>query len=123
MAFLASLGLLAGCSAADGSALSPKEFLTQSSEDETAVVLDVRTPGEYASGHIEGAVLLDFRDGQAFDEGIDALDKSKTYYIYCHSGNRSGRAAAEMKARGLKVVELQGGMIAWALSGLPTVTD
>lgn len=120
-ALLAAMGLQAGCSSPDGSLLTPADFQTAYQGDPRAVVLDVRTPDEYISGHIEGAELLDFNSGAAFQKGISALDKDKTYYIYCHSGNRSGQAACYMKSQGLNVVELQGGIMAWSMAGMPLV--
>ena len=121
LAFLASMGLIAGCSTSDGSKLGPKEFQSGYQQDATAYVIDVRTPGEYASGHIEGAVLLDVTDSRTFEQNIATLDKNMTYYIYCRSGHRSSQAARMMKAAGLKVVELQGGMNAWGMAGMPVV--
>ena len=120
-AFLTALGLPAGRSSSGAPLLRPEDFRTAYQRDSNAILLDVRTPGEYASGHIEGARLLDFNSGDAFQKGISLLDKEKTYYLYCHSGNRSGQAARCMKARGLNVVELQGGILAWSLVGLPLV--
>ena len=121
LAFLAAMGLVAGCSASDGSKLGPQEFQAGYQTDTTAYVLDVRTPGEYASGHIEGAVLLDVSDRPSFEAALAVLPKDKTYYIYCRSGHRSSQAAGMMKEAGLKVVELQGGMNAWGMAGMPVV--
>lgn len=119
---LAAAGLISGCSSSDGSALSPKDFQSgYQSDPESSYLLDVRTPEEYASGHIEGATLLDFNNQEIFSKGIADLNKDKTYYIYCHSGNRSHRAAGMMKENGLKVIELQGGIVAWAMYGMPVV--
>lgn len=120
-ALLTAMGLQAGCASSDGSLLTPKDFQAAYQNDPDSYLLDVRTPGEYVSGHIEGAGLLDFNSGAAFQKGISALDKDKTYYIYCHSGNRSGQAARYMKSQGLNVVELQGGIMAWSMAGMPLV--
>lgn len=78
-----------------------------------AVVLDVRTPAEIAQGKIEGAIELDFYS-RDFAQKVAALDKSKTYLVYCRSGNRSGQACSSMQQQGFtKLYNLQGGMIAW----------
>lgn len=69
------------------------------------VVLDVRTPAEFATGHLQGAKNLDFR-GADFAQQVAQLDTSKTYMIYCASGNRSGQASRLMKEKGLpKIVD------------------
>ena len=98
----------------DKSTVLPVEEYTQNlTTDTTAYLIDVRTPEEYAEGHIEGAVLMNVMDEQAFLAGIDTLDTSHTYYIYCRSGRRSQKASGLMSERGLKVVDLQGGYNAW----------
>jgi rhodanese-related sulfurtransferase len=71
-------------------------------------VVDVRTPSEYAAGHIAGAINVDVESG-AFSDAIAGLDKSKTYLVYCHSGRRSGIASEQMRAAGFTV--LDGGAI------------
>ena len=97
-----------------GSTVLPVEEYAQNlNTDTTAFLIDVRTPEEYAEGHIEGAVLMNVKDEQAFIAGIDTLDASHTYYIYCRSGRRSQKASGLMSERGLKVVDLQGGYNAW----------
>lgn len=77
------------------------------------VLLDVRTPEETAEGMIEGAGQLDF-EAANFEAEVDKLDKSKTYLIYCRSGNRSGQACELMAEKGFKsLYNLKGGYIAW----------
>ncbi|MEE0870272.1 MAG: rhodanese-like domain-containing protein [Bacteroidaceae bacterium] len=97
-----------------GSTVLPvEEYAQKLNADTTAYLIDVRTPEEYAEGHIEGAVLMNVMDEQTFLAGIDTLDASHTYYIYCRSGRRSQKASGLMGERGLKVVDLQGGYNAW----------
>jgi len=86
------------------------------------VVLDVRTPEEFAEGHIEGATMLDFyRDD--FGEQLAQLDPDVPYVVYCRSGNRSGETRAMMVELGFTDVEdVEGGILAWAGAGLPIVT-
>ena len=64
-----------------------------------AIILDVRTPEEFAAGHLDGAVLVDIKDS-SFDAKIAALDPSVPYVVYCRSGNRSAQAVERMKAVG-----------------------
>jgi rhodanese-related sulfurtransferase len=82
-------------------------------QQESAVLLDVRTPEEYKAGHLKNAVLLDYNGG-VFDTSFQKLDKEKTYLIYCRSGKRSDNAATKMKQAGFKkIYQLNGGITAW----------
>lgn len=83
------------------------------------VVLDVRTPEEYAGGRIADSVNIDFYDAD-FASQLDALDKETPYFVYCRSGNRSGQTIDIMRDLGFaEVYELDGGIGAWAAAGLP----
>ncbi|MBG6058149.1 phage shock protein E [Cryobacterium sp. MP_M5] len=87
-----------------------------------AVVIDVRTPGEYAAGHLDGAVNIDVQSPD-FDSRIGALPTSGNYVVYCHSGNRSAAAAARLGELGYAHVTDAGAMSAAAGStGLAIVT-
>lgn len=82
-------------------------------------VLDVRTPEEYAEGHVEGATLIDFYEPD-FADRIGELDPDATYVVYCRSGNRSGQATALMAQQGFTSVnDVDGGVLAWQAAGLP----
>jgi len=84
-----------------------------------ATLLDVRTPEEYASGHIAGAVNIDVKD-PLFEDRISSLTRATTYAVYCASGVRSGNAAKIMKEKGFSsVVTLDGGMKMWKQKDLP----
>lgn len=84
-------------------------------------IIDVRTPEEYATGHIENAMILDYYEDNFKDE-LDKLDKDKTYLIYCRSGTRSGKSLDIMRELGFgEVYNMLGGMIQWGSDGLPTV--
>ncbi len=86
------------------------------------VVLDVRTPEEFAEGHLEGAVLVDFYDAD-FAEQLAALDTEAPYLVYCRSGNRSGQALDVMEQLGFaSAVDVDGGIVAWTDAGLPVTT-
>lgn len=87
------------------------------------VVLDVRTPEEFAEGHLEGALLIDFYEAD-FAERLEGLDPTVPYLLYCRSGNRSGQTAEMMKQLGFAdVVDVDGGINAWNAAGLATVTN
>jgi len=64
-----------------------------------SIILDVRTPEEFAAGHLDGAILVDIKD-PSFDTKLAALDPSVSYVVYCRSGNRSAQAVERMKAAG-----------------------
>jgi len=86
------------------------------------VILDVRTPEEFAEGHIEGAVLLDFYREDFADE-LASFDPDVPYVLYCRSGNRSSGARAIMSELGFRSVEdVDGGIVGWQQAGLPVVT-
>jgi rhodanese-related sulfurtransferase len=84
-------------------------------------VIDVRTPDEFATGHIEGAVNIDL-EGGGFSAAIAALDPTKPYIVYCHSGRRAAIAAATMVSAGFTGVRDMGGIADWQAAGLPIVT-
>lgn len=85
------------------------------------VIIDIRTPGEFAAGHLEGAELIDFYQPD-FADRVAALDRDTPYVIYCRSGNRSGQARALFDELGFAdVVDVDGGIAAWQQAGLPLV--
>jgi len=85
------------------------------------VVIDVRTPGEFADGHIDGAINIDFKNAN-FATEIAKLDGSQDYLIHCRSGNRSRRSLAVFKDADFShIIHMDGGMIGWNKAGLPTV--
>ena len=85
------------------------------------VVLDVRSAGEFASGHIQNAINIDV-EAANFDTKIAKLDKTVEYAVYCHSGRRSGIAADKMAKAGFeKITNLNGGIGAWQAAGYPLV--
>ncbi len=84
------------------------------------VVVDVRTPAEYAGGHLDGAINIDLQSAQ-FDAAISELDPDDEYVVYCQSGNRSAQAAAAMEAAGLDVQDAGGISEAEQATGLPVV--
>lgn len=102
------------------STVSATEFhgkLTSSAKD--AQLVDVRTPGEYADGHLKGAINIDI-NGDDFEHQLAALNKEVPVFVYCRSGGRSTRAASKMESMGFKkVYNMDGGITAWSASGKP----
>lgn len=120
ISMLAVFGLCISCTAQDNiKTITPTEFAQEIMADTTAIVLDVRTDAEYAEGHLANAMLLDYLQSETFDKGIQCLDKSKTYYVYCRRGRRSHEAAVKMQAQGLKAIDMKGGITAWNEAKLP----
>ena len=94
--------------------LTQEEWQEQLSEDNNAVILDVRTDTEIADGIIPHAIHIDIYKGQEFIDKIESLDKSKNYYVYCRSGNRSGQACRIMEELGFEhTYNLEGGILEW----------
>ena len=94
--------------------LTQKEWQTRMQSDNEAIILDVRTEAELAAGFIPGAVHIDIYRGYEFLEQIKALDREKTYLVYCRVGGRSGQACNIMQQLGFKYTyNLLGGMEQW----------
>ena len=115
-------GLTGGCIASD-TAIAPSLAYALIQENESNpdfVILDVRTPEEYAAEHIAESVLLDFY-ADDFEDELDELDKSKTYLVYCRSGNRSSKSMPIMEDLGfIKIYDMGGGINQWKAEGYPT---
>jgi rhodanese-related sulfurtransferase len=93
------------------SLISPQELKDKIGGD--IQLIDVRTPQEFAEGYIKGAKLIDYMSSDFMDK-MSKLDKSKDLYIYCRSGNRSGKAAKKLESMGFtKVYDLKGGILNW----------
>jgi len=90
--------------------ISPKDLNAKLGDIQ---LIDVRTPEEYTGGYIEGAININFFDSD-FNDQMAKLNKDKELYIYCRSGNRSGKAAKRLKDQGFtKIYDLQGGVLNW----------
>lgn len=87
-----------------------------------AVIIDVRTPEEYAEGHLEGAINVNLQSG-SFDQEIAEQPLDGAYVVYCRSGNRSAQAASIMTELGFTDVTDAGGITeASSATGIPIVT-
>ena len=113
--FLLSIATLTGCAQED-----KKDILDVANYKEVVVgkdvqLVDVRTPQEYQAGYIDDAINIDFMNQETFKEAFEKLDKTKTLYIYCRSGNRSQKSVPLLKAMGFKeIYDLKGGYNAWS---------
>jgi len=94
--------------------LSQAEWTAAVENDEQAQILDVRTYEEYQSGIIPNAKNLDIMETEDFMNALQTLDKNGHYYLYCHSGGRSGQACQIMTEMGFEnTYNLQGGILLW----------
>lgn len=92
----------------------------QSIQSKDVQVFDVRTAGEFTTGHLHNALQADYTQKEEFLERVQYLDKQQTVYLYCLSGGRSAAAAKWMRDNGFReVIELKGGINAWKQAGLP----
>lgn len=114
MSFFSSFYTTSAQSSDAISVLNKTQF-AQAIQGEDTILIDVRTPEEYAEGAIKGSVNIDFFNQQAFIKQISSLDKNKPVYLYCRSGNRSMKAARQLVSLGFeKVYDLAGGYMAWS---------
>ncbi len=94
--------------------LDQEEWVSLMDKTSNAVLLDVRTEEEYEEGHIKGAKLIDLRQPQEFMDEIEALDKSKSYFVYCRSGRRSTQACLLLDQQNVAATyNLKGGILEW----------
>ena len=99
------------------------QLIQDNADNPDFVILDVRTPGEFAGGHIESAVNIDFY-ADSFKTDLNRLDKNKTYLIYCRSGNRSGKTLTMMRELKFRnVYEMKDGIKQWKKESLPIVNE
>ena len=97
-------------------------LIAEKSADPLFVILDVRTPDEFAESRIQGALNIDIKAPE-FKERAGKLDKNGTYLVYCRRGVRSGMAMSLMKELGFKqVYNLAGGIMKWQEEKLPLET-
>ncbi len=101
------------------STLPVSEFAEKIKAYPDALVIDVRTPGEFAKGHIPNAKNIDW-NGDRFTQQIAILDKTMPVFVYCLAGSRSADAMRKMRTDGFtQLYELKGGILKWRAAGLP----
>jgi phage shock protein E len=94
-------------------------LIQEKSDDPNFKILDVRTPDEYNSGHIESAINIDF-NSDTFKDILSKLDKSGEFLVYCRSGSRSSGAVKAMEdMKFTTIYHLSGGIIEWSAEALP----
>lgn len=103
--------------------VSPSQFENLIQTAKNLVLLDVRTPEEYAQGHIPGAINIDGQNLGFVNRVTSRIPRDKEIALYCRSGHRSIDAANKLIALGYRVTDLAGGILAWQEAGLPVTND
>jgi rhodanese-related sulfurtransferase len=101
------------------SQVEPAQVQSMTAQSPKPFLLDVRTPGEYQQGHIQGAELIPLNELPA---KMARLPKGREIICICESGSRSSAAARQLNAQGYKVSNMRGGMGRWVRAGLPVKT-
>ncbi|MBL7815032.1 MAG: rhodanese-like domain-containing protein [Saprospiraceae bacterium] len=96
------------------------DFQKKLAANPSASLIDVRTPQEFATGHLHNATLMNLYDAD-FKTKINALDKTKPVFVYCAVGGRSANVMEMLKSSGFNAVyHMMGGIVEWSAAGLPT---
>jgi thioredoxin 1 len=99
--------------------LDPQNFNKKLSESKAPILVDVRTPGEFAQGHLANAILIDIKSDD-FKSRVAKLDKTKPVFVYCKAGSRSSSAVEVFTDLGFKeIYDLSGGINAWQSANMP----
>jgi len=103
--------------------IDPKTFSEKITATPNAQIIDVRTPQEFASGHLDNAVNIDWL-GDNFLANAEKLDKTKPVFVYCKTSNRSPQAAKKLEELGFTTIyNMQGGLLKWDAEGFSKPTD
>ncbi len=98
-----------------------QELIHKHTPDATFVIMDVRTPEEFAEGHLSGAMNVNVM-APDFERQLGALDRGKTYLVYCRTGNRSAKAIQVMERLGFRsVYHMFEGIVGWQKRAFPLV--
>lgn len=109
--------LLGACAENDRiESVDAKTFEIAITQGEVQLV-DVRTPAEYAEGHIDAAININMQDADFVTKANELLNKEEVVYVYCRSGGRSMKAALMLSKEGYRLVNLKGGMMEWNKEG------
>jgi rhodanese-related sulfurtransferase len=115
----ATAPLMAGTRTTEVTVSQARDLIQKSAGDAQFVILDVRTPEEFAQGHLSGAVNVNLM-APDFERRLGALDRGKTYLVYCRTGNRSAKAIQIMGRLGFRsVYHMSEGIVGWQKKGFP----
>ena len=119
---LAMLGLTTACGQENFGNADVTGF-AELAADTNVVVLDVRTASEFAEGHLERAINIDYQQSDFVEKAKATLPMDKKIAVYCRSGRRSAGAAGKLSYEGYKLVNLKGGIIAWKAANMPVTAS
>jgi phage shock protein E len=121
LSLVATISLAAGTRFPELTVDQSRELIQKRTGDSKFVIVDVRTPEEFAEGHLSGAVNLNVM-GPDFERQLSALDRGKTYLVYCRTGNRSAKAIQTMERLGFRsVYHMFEGIVGWQKKAFPLV--
>jgi len=119
----ATAPLVAGTRFQEVTVNQARELIQKRARDAQFVILDVRTPEEFAQGHLSGAVNVNLM-APDFERRLGALDRGKTYLVYCRTANRSAKAIQIMSRLGFRsVYHMSEGIVGWQKKGFPLSTS
>ncbi len=122
LAVLTVLGFNTACSQGNYVNADVNEF-AELIADTNVVVLDVRTASEFAEGHLERAINIDYHKSDFVEKAQATLPQDKKIAVYCRSGRRSAGAAGKLGDVGYQLVNLKGGIIAWKEANMPVIKE
>lgn len=113
--------LICGLASADVTPVTVKQAVERMKKFSKIIVVDIRTPGEFAKGHIKKAININMNDND-FSKQLAKLDREKTYLMHCRSGGRSTASLPVWNRLGFKnVLHLSSGTLGWVKAGQPLV--
>lgn len=115
------MGLTGACGGNDSIPSAGSAEFAGALDSADVQLLDVRTPDEFAEGHLPDAVNINVQDSAFIEKAAAALSTERPVYVYCRSGRRSLKAARLLAAKGYSVVNLAGGILDWEAKGFPVV--
>ena len=119
---LAVLGLNSACGQGNFENMDVQDFAVLVA-DTNVIVLDVRTDSDFAEGHLERAINIDYHQSDFVEKAKAVLPLDKKIAVYCRSGRRSAGAAGKLGEGGYKLVNLKGGIVAWKEANKPITTE
>jgi len=116
---LVSFISLIACNDISSQRVSAEDFYTKLVDDNSSIIIDVRTPEEFTKGHLRNALNINWFD-ENFESQVEILSRERPVFIYCLSGGRSAKALDKISGMGFKnSYELDGGILEWRKNNYP----
>ena len=116
---LVSFISLIACNDISSQRVSAEDFYTKLVDDNSSIIIDVRTPEEFSKGHLRNALNINWFD-ENFESQLEILSRERPVFIYCLSGGRSAKALDKISGMGFKnSYELDGGILEWRKNNYP----